>query len=228
MFTFMDAIICFRLNTSDQFQTIKPFFRGLTHEIRNPVQGILAAAEALRCLIKEDVSITRFLDMIQQECVRIDALLSDLMVLSEPVCLDPHPQALQPLMMECARMFSNILTTEISDDLPPLRFDRAGLRRTILAVLQNAAESEIQDHKILFSAQKLESSIRILVKDPGRGILPEDLPHVIEPFFSTRSRKAGLGLTIAERIITLHNGTLHIESEPDKGTTVTISLPVES
>ena len=222
-----NAIILFKLDTSDQFQSLKPFFRGLGHEIRNPVQGILASAEALRCLIQEDAPVTKLLEMIQRECIRIDALLSDLVALSEPICLDAEPQTLVSLLSECARMHSTTITTEISDDLPPLRFDRTALRRAVLAVLQNAAESEFQDQKILLSAENIGQSIQITVKDYGRGILPEDLQRVAEPFFSTRPRKAGLGLTIAERIVRLHNGDFHIQSEPGKGTVVTILLSVE-
>jgi signal transduction histidine kinase len=226
IFTATNVIIPSILDTSDHIQALYPFFRGLTHEIRNPVQGILTSAEALRCLLEENHSVKTLLDLIQRECVRIDALLSDLVVLSEPLSINAEPQSLEQLLLECSRIFPGALSVDMAEDLPAVRFDRAGLRRVILGVLQNAVESQCQE-KVLLSAKRNGLYLWIEVKDHGAGILPEDLPRVKEPFFTTRPRKAGLGLTIADRIVRLHNGDLLIESEPGKGTTVSIALLLE-
>jgi signal transduction histidine kinase len=65
------------------------------------------------------------------------------------------------------------------------------------------------------------------IEDNGDGIPPEQLQKVFQPFFSTRPKKAGLGLTIAERVVRLHGGELQIVPIPAGGTTVTISIPIE-
>ena len=70
------------------------------------------------------------------------------------------------------------------------------------------------------------SKIRIQFKDNGSGINKHDLARVCEPFFTTKSRGTGLGLTVCSQVVELHNGIMKISSQKDKGTTVTIKLPI--
>jgi len=65
----------------------------------------------------------------------------------------------------------------------------------------------------------------ILIEDTGKGILPENLESIFKPFFTTKHKGTGLGMTISKRIITQHKGTITIDSEPGKGTIATITLP---
>ena len=213
------------MDTSDYFQTLEPLFRGLTHEIRNPVQGILASAEALRCRLEEDASGVKLLDMIQRECVRINGLLTDLLTLSEPVRVGSLVP-LAKLLEECVRMYPNIVISHIDADLPGIHCDRTALRRAILAILQNALESKSQNNSVSLSAERAGESVKITIMDQGDGISAEDLNHVLEPFFSTKKAKAGLGLTIAERILRLHKGDFQIDSRPSEGTVVTMIVPI--
>jgi signal transduction histidine kinase len=214
------------LDVSDYFQTLEPLFRGLTHEIRNPVQGILASAEALRCRLDEDDSGVKLLDMIQRECLRINGLLTDLLTLSEPVRVSSTAAPLSKLLEECIRMYPNAIVNRIDPDLPQIHCDRISLRRAILAILQNAMESKSQNNSVSLLAERTGESVKIMISDQGEGISAEDLNHVLEPFFSTKPKKAGLGLTIAERILRLHNGDFRIESRLSEGTVVTLILPI--
>jgi len=70
--------------------------------------------------------------------------------------------------------------------------------------------------------------IKVEVTDTGTGIAPEHLPHIFEPFFTTKDDGTGLGLPIVKRIIEAHEGSLEIASEKDRGTAVTITLPIDS
>jgi signal transduction histidine kinase len=214
------------LDISDDYERLEPLFRGLTHEIRNPVQGILASAEALRCRIEEDASGVKLLDMIQRECVRINGLLTDLLTLSEPVRVASSLVPLAKLLEECVRMYPNNVVSQIDVDLPEIHCDRPALRRAILAILQNALESKSQNNSVSLSAERAGESVKITIADQGDGISAEDLNHILEPFFSTKPRKAGLGLTIAERILKLHKGDFRIESRPSEGTIVTMIVPL--
>jgi two-component system, NtrC family, sensor histidine kinase HydH len=71
-----------------------------------------------------------------------------------------------------------------------------------------------------------EQTIRITVADTGIGIPKEDLHRVFDPYFTTRSSGTGLGLAIVHKIVEAHGGEVHLESEPGKGTTATILLPI--
>jgi signal transduction histidine kinase len=163
--------------------------------------------------------------MIQRECVRINGLLTDLLTLSEPVRVGSLVP-LAKLLEECVRMYPNIVISHIDADLPEIHCDRTALRRAILAILQNALESKSQNNSVSLSAERAGESVKITIMDQGDGISAEDLNHVLEPFFSTKKAKAGLGLTIAERILRLHKGDFQIDSRPSEGTVVTMIVPI--
>ncbi len=219
------------LEPPDRYQLLEPLLRGLTHEIRNPVQGILASSEALRCRFEEDAGSVKLLEMIQRECLRVEQLLIDLLDLARPV--EPHssPQSLNRVLEESIRVIqqqhAGEIHAEIPPDLPFACIDSASLRRAFLAILKNAMESKSAG-PIRVTAENLGKQIQIRIQDSGEGILAEDLEHVGEPFFSTRPKKAGLGLTIADRIVRLHQGDFQIESQRGEGTGVVIRLPIGS
>jgi signal transduction histidine kinase len=223
-------IIEVNLEPADRFQLLEPLLRGLTHEIRNPVQGILASSEALRCRFEEDPASVKLLEMIQRECLRVEQLLIDLLDLARPVECHPNPQSVKGVLEESVRVIQQQHTgeirTEIAKDLPLAYVDSGCLRRAFLAVLKNAVESK-SSAPIRVTAENLGNQIQIRIQDGGEGILAEDMEHVMEPFFSTRPKKAGLGLTIADRIVRLHHGDFRIESQRGKGTGVIILLPIQ-
>jgi signal transduction histidine kinase len=224
-------IIEINLEPADRFQLLEPLLRGLTHEIRNPVQGILASSEALLIRFEEDPASVKLLEMIQRECLRVEQLLVDLLDLARPVELHSSPQSVNRVLEESVRVIQQQHTTqiktEIPQDLPLVYMDSGCLRRAILAVLKNAVESKSSD-AIRVTAENLGKQIQIRIQDNGEGILAEDMEHVVEPFFSTRPKKAGLGLSIAERIVRLHKGEFHIESQRGEGTGVIIRLPIQA
>jgi signal transduction histidine kinase len=192
------------------------------------MQGILASSEALRFRFEEDPASVKLLEMIQRECLRVEQLLIDLLDLARPVECHPNPQSLKGVLEESVRVIqqqhSGEIRTEIAKDLQLAYVDSGCLRRAFLAVLKNAVESKSLV-PIQVTAENLGNQIQIRIQDGGEGILAEDIEHVIEPFFSTRPKKAGLGLTIADRIVRLHHGDLRIESHRGKGTEVIILLP---
>jgi two-component system OmpR family sensor kinase len=124
------------------------------------------------------------------------------------------------------------ISCEVGLSLPA---DRILLKRALENLLENAHKYSLPGRSIdLRAAQPAgQDAVTITVQDEGVGIDATDLPHVFTPFFRgdrSRARKTGgtgLGLTLAQRIVQAHGGTIRLESEPDRGTTVTISLPLE-
>ncbi len=225
-FAFEDVIMIKKLDT-DHFGALSPFFHGLTHEIRNPVQGILTSAEALRALFEEEVGAAKLLDLIQRECIRLNQLLSDVISLSEPVKPNTTAQSLQMMISETARLYPNVVV-ELDPALPDIVFDRTAMGLALRAIVENAAEAQLPEKRIFVSAKADVRLIEITVADEGLGILEEDLSHVFDPFFTTRKRHAGLGLTIAQRIVKQHGGDLQIQSQPGKGTVAKVLIPITS
>lgn len=106
-----------------------------------------------------------------------------------------------------------------------LRGDRHGLTAALLGLLENAAQATPQGGKVRICAMANSMRVRIQVVDSGSGIPEHALPHVFEPFFSTRSEGTGLGLAIVKSVIEAHGGTIEIQSSPDTGTSFTLVLP---
>ena len=126
---------------------------------------------------------------------------------------------------------SSELLLDLEENLP----DPPGIRQQIEQVIINLLQNSInamgsRDGKILIRSyyDKNSGSVNIVVKDEGKGIRKEDLPRVTEPFFTTSRAQGGtgLGLYISYSIIKQHNGKIDIDSTPGKGTTITLTIPL--
>ena len=221
------------MDSEDKYRALEPLLHGLAHEIRNPIQGILASSEALAFRFAEDDQGSKLLNMIQRECVRINSILSDLLDLAHPVEVEKNTSMrFESFLKEAIRNFQQQkgirVHADIQEDLPAMQADVHSLHRGFAALLENAAESHPQDGSIQVSAERAGAEVKICVQDNGEGIQEENRGKIFEPFFSTRPKKAGLGLTIADRIVRLHGGRMNIESTRGEGTSVTIYLPVKT
>ena len=124
-----------------------------------------------------------------------------------------------------------VVSCQLSSNLPPVHADPDQIKQVLLNVIQNAIEASRDGGAITVTASEqargLEAGVGIAVMDQGRGISPEDLSHVFEPFFTLgKQRGTGLGLAICRNIIELHGGDIALASEQGKGTTVSIWLPL--
>jgi signal transduction histidine kinase len=81
--------------------------------------------------------------------------------------------------------------------------------------------------KLTITSEKYNGEVKFVFTDTGVGISEENLNRLFEPLFTTKARGMGLGLSICKRIVEAHGGTITVESEPNKGTTFTITLPIE-
>ncbi|WP_240732210.1 sensor histidine kinase [Geobacter sp. FeAm09] len=116
-------------------------------------------------------------------------------------------------------------------ELPPVTGNRYQLEQVIINLILNSIQAipESRDGVITITTghDRMKGMVSLVVRDDGKGIQPDIMGRLMEPFFSTRmeSGGSGLGLYISNFIVTEHRGQLVFESEPDKGTTVTISIP---
>lgn len=113
--------------------------------------------------------------------------------------------------------------------LPPLECDAAQLSQVLLNLLLNAAEAIDGPGTVRFRTEAREHEIEIAVSDTGAGIPPEVLPRIFDPFFTTKDvgQGTGLGLTVCYNVVKAHGGTINVDTEAGKGTTLTIVLPLK-
>ena len=140
--------------------------------------------------------------------------------LVEEVIAQLKPQAeRQTLTLEIA----------IADDLPDTPLDKARIRQVMVNLFHNAIKFNRPGGSIRTMTKKSENSVIMEVVDTGTGIAKDDLPHIFERFYkSDKSRSgqgSGMGLAIAKHIVEAHGGSIWVQSEEDKGSTFSFSIP---
>lgn len=212
----------------------------LTHELRTPLTVIEGYLEGLA-----DGTIEPSTDIYQRlakETIRLRKLVNDLQELSKaeagylPINLQPLP--LRPLLVSLVQKFSDQLLEdspqlilECPENLPAALADAERVEQILVNLVGNALRYT-PEGSVTIRAWAEFSQVWIAVEDTGRGIAPEDLPHVFERFWrADRSRDrnsggTGIGLAISRRLVELQNGTITANSELGKGSTFRFSLPI--
>ena len=175
----------------------------------------LIASESKRCgeLVKNLLSLSRTAPM--------NLELADLhAVIDRSLMLVRHPLEMAgiQLQLDCAK------------DLPALQCDPAQLEQVLIALITNAMDAMSRGGNLWISARFDEprEEIEIQVRDDGAGIVPDLLSKIFEPFFTTKdgAHGVGLGLAISRGIVERHCGRIEVQSEPGRGTTFIVTLPV--
>jgi signal transduction histidine kinase len=213
----------------------------IAHELRNPLSIILGNAEAL----SEGVlpATPQTLDIIYDEAKHLSRLVDDLrtLSLSESGELFLQKSLVNPaeIVERSASAYSMraaekgvTIQVETAAKLPSVNVDVERINQVLSNLLDNSLRHTPSGGSIRLSASAAADVVNISVSDTGSGILPEDLPFVFDRFYrgkqSTNRVKdgSGLGLAISRALVELHQGQISIRSEVEKGTTITIQLPV--
>ena len=228
---------------ADRLATLGTLAVGLAHEIKNPLGGIKGAAQLLRSAVT-DPDLVRCTEIIVCEVERLDGLVEQLRELSVPPQLQLEPvnihrvlNTVLGLQRQAAEWGTVALRTVFDPSLPPVRGDRAQLTQVFLNLVKNALEALGGTGELIVST-RLEASFHIrrrsgrarfltvLVEDTGPGISEEHRAQLFSPFFTTKSRGSGLGLTLCHRVVTQHGGTITHEPRLSGGACFRVSLPV--
>ena len=207
----------------------------ISHEIKNPLMLIGGFARQVLKNIAGDPEINKEkLQIIVDEIQHLEAFLEEVggyAKISEP---QKRLGDLNALVQEtCHRLEASIqekgmtLRLELDRDLPPVQFDPAHLRQVILNIAKNGIEAMPEGGTLTIVSGRQAGRVFVQVSDTGEGIPPEVMGKIFQPFFSTKSKGSGLGLAISQKIIEAHRGEITIESEPHKGSRVTLFLNVE-
>ena len=181
--------------------------------------------------------VPQVIDEIEQAAERIKRLVSRLREYAlkhrpaiERLDVNAVVRAVVELVGETVEAATSRFSLELAEDLPAVSGASFRLEQVVAGLVLNACES-LSDRKqgVRIVTGRTAGGVFVQVQDEGRGIAEEDLPHVRDPFFTTRRAEGatGLGLAVAARIAREHGGTLDLESELGAGTTVTVTLPVD-
>jgi len=208
---------------------------GVAHELNNPLSVISGRAQLLADA-ETDQKKKRALQQIQENAREASAIMGDLMSFAEPPPPKPSRTDVKQMIDEAVQLTRQKTGAEhinvqiqAAEDVKSVFVDSAQVVSALANVVSNSLESyRDKIGPIKITADAAGSRVRLQVRDLGCGMDAETLRKATHPFFSAKpaGRKRGMGLAYTARTVQLNKGSLSIESEPGKGTTVTIYLPV--
>jgi signal transduction histidine kinase len=221
------------------------YLANMSHELRTPLNAIIGFSEMMTSpgLIRVDrAKCSEFAADIHGAAGHLLDLINDILDMSRieagRLDLHPTPTDLEALLASCQRMLgerarqSGIdFQVRIETGLPMLVCDTAKLKQIVLNLAGNAIKFTRPGGHVAVEARMELGTLRLVVADNGIGIAREDIPRVLTPFLQAAHSHlgsvegSGLGLPLSKRLVELHGGSLALESEPGRGTRVTVTLP---
>jgi PAS domain S-box-containing protein len=219
---------------------------GMAHDFNNLLQVIIGYISLAKLQVNSPDTIAEMLEIAEQTSLRAKELSLRLLAFSKGGEAFVHPAPLAPLIMSAitaALKDSPAIASEfrIAPDLRQVRMDDIQMERTFSSLAQNAVEAmphggtlRVEGENVIIGEQDTPSLpvgeyVHIALHDSGKGITPEILPRIFDPYFTTKemgSQKGmGLSLALCHSIISKHKGLINAESTPGKGTTFHIYLP---
>jgi two-component system, NtrC family, sensor kinase len=229
----------------EKMATIGKMAAVVAHEINNPLSGILTYAKLLKKWIQRGEAATskkndaeQCLDLIADESRRCGDLVKNLLTFSHTSPMNVQTTDLNTVVDRSVRLVAHQLELngvelhlDLPSNLPVIQCDPGQIEQVLLALIMNAIDAMPHGGNLWVSTRMgdVTDEIAIEVRDDGSGIPPEILPHIFEPFLTTKEtgKSVGLGLAVSQNIIEGHRGQVDVHSEVGKGTTFTVTLPVE-
>jgi signal transduction histidine kinase len=222
-----------QMTRAEHFATLGELAAGLAHEIRNPLAGIAGVIEIVSRDLPPGSAARSVIKDAKEEAIQINRILTDLLETARPKppqfqVKDIAATAEHAVMFARQQAVTKRIMIELDkgEEIPPVDHDPNQLNQVLLNLLLNAIQSMDKPGTIYVTLRCDQDTALITVADQGKGILPEHLPNIFRPFFTTKGHGTGLGLSLARRTVEAHGGTITVRSEVGKGTQFVIHLPV--
>jgi signal transduction histidine kinase len=224
------------LRRSEIMAAMGSLVAGVAHEVRNPLFAISSTLDAfeVRCAARQEYH--RYIRVFRTEVQRLTTLMQELLEYGRPPKLDLVPdspgeacaQALRSCMPLATRMNVHIVSPHTDSRL--IRMDRQRLIQVFQNLIENAIQHSPSGRCIVVEATEVSLDGRdwicYAIKDSGPGFNPKDLPKVFEPFFTRRRGGTGLGMSIAQRIVEEHGGSMVAGNRPEGGAVIAMRFPL--
>jgi two-component system NtrC family sensor kinase len=205
----------------------------IAHEVNNPLQSV---QNCLHLAGREDLpedQRTEYFEMAKTELNRLMSTVQRMLDFYRPGAISPVEVDLQEILQHVINLMSKQLEKQeidvqldVPENLPPVVAVGSQLQQVLINLLLNSFDAMPDGGKIQVRVRALRKGVEILLQDNGPGIPDEHLPHIFEPFFSTKDGGTGLGLTVSYNIVTTHGGTLEFVSSNGPGTCFRVFLPI--
>ena len=211
----------------------------VAHEIKNPLAAISIHVQLLRknfkaCNLEISEKAQKHLNVVEEEIERLNKIVVDFLFAVRPLQCEFAPVSVNDLIRNLLITFQEefaaagiTLLPQLDDTVPIIQADERFLRQALMNILTNAKAAMIPaGGEISIISRFDEKNVYITIADTGKGILPDLLHKIFEPYFTTKPDGSGLGLTMTYKVIKEHGGDIQVHSEIDNGTRFTLILPI--
>lgn len=203
---------------------------GLVHEIRNPLTSLKGFLQLVQAGVKQK---EQYYQVMIHEIEKLEHITAELLQLGKPLKRTKQRENIADLIRDCIFLFqvqADFRDIEFQLDMMENVFFHCNalqMKQIFMNIIKNGAEAMQKRGTISISLQKKQETIEIHITDEGKGIAPQDVGHLHEPFFSTKDDGTGLGLLVTNHLVEIHGGKLSVQSTENIGTTFSIILPSE-
>ncbi|HEY9466721.1 MAG TPA: ATP-binding protein [Vicinamibacterales bacterium] len=241
LYTFQDVTDVRRLERNARLQqrlaAVGEMAAGIAHEIRNPLASMSGSIQVLRHELTLNDEQAQLMDIVLRESERLNETIKSFLAYARPQRFALTRLDVRSVVQDAALLLRNSSEVQahhtIGVEVPPdpvwCEADENQIRQVIWNLATNGLKAMAQGGRLLLTASTAEDgsgATLLTVEDQGRGIPPEALDAIFQPFHSSFDKGTGLGLAIVHRIVTDHNGTVNVSSRVGAGTVVTVRLPM--
>ncbi|MEP6951428.1 MAG: CHASE3 domain-containing protein [Ginsengibacter sp.] len=219
------------LRNLEKFAVTGRISRTIAHEVRNPLTNINLATEQLRSEIESSEDINLLFEMISRNSNRINQLISDLLNSTRTSELDFIKSSINDLLDSSLELAEDRIklkqikvTKNYETDICHILVDTEKIKIAFLNIIVNAIEAMSEHGTLHVITQTKNNRCIAIITDTGKGMTKGDVGRLFEPYFTTKEKGTGLGLTNTQNIILSHNANISAESKPGLGTSFTISF----
>jgi PAS domain S-box-containing protein len=224
-----------RLHHSARLASIGTLAAGIAHEINNPIGSILIAAQYARSAKDDPAEVMRSLEDISDHARRCGRIVKNVLRFARQETLERRREDLNEclervrgLVGHLAERHEAAVDYRFASRALPVEVSSTAVEQALFNVIRNAIEASKAGDRVEVRTEADTTHARVVVTDHGRGMTAEENTYLFDPFYTTRRAEGGtgLGLSISHGIITDHGGVIHVESQPGRGTQVSIALPL--
>ena len=220
-----------RLLRSEKLAVLGQLAGGVGHELRNPLTAIKNAAYFLKMAVeKPEPEVKETLEILEKEVATFERIISSLLGFARPKPPTQRKVDINAIAQEALSRTTvpeNVeVTSQLDESLPTILADPDQLGQVFANLILNAIQAMPEGGKLAVKSELLSPEwMAVSFTDTGMGIREENLDKLFEPLFTTKARGIGLGLAITKILVEAHGGTIEVQSEVGKGSTLTVKLP---
>jgi signal transduction histidine kinase len=202
------------------------------HDLRNPLTGISGAAYYLKIKLGSvmDQRAMEMVELIEKDIEYSNKIINDLLDYSREIRLElaeASPKSIVKEALGYANLPEKVHVTDRTSNSPKIVVDAEMLVRAFVNIIRNAVDAMPNGGTLTISSKQTGTDLEIAFSDTGLGMSEEILERMWTPFFTTKAKGMGLGLSICKRIVEAHGGRILVSSAEGKGTMFTVTFPIE-